>query len=242
MHTSITYRTDRFFVCYGNRNSPYTINALPGPEDARELAAMEHALAQDQISSRLIMPFQTHSTVCKIITPEDIREKTRTIAADALITATPGIALGVATADCLPLTLYDPEHHACGIIHAGWRGLVGNIIQNTIALMKSTWNTNPELLHITIGAAAGVCCYEVDEAWSQQLPTAYKPFCQQIEAGYRFDLLRAAQHVLLTQNICETHIFTDFFACTICSEQYYSHRREKAHRRNVTLIGLSPIS
>jgi YfiH family protein len=84
--------------------------------------------------------------------------------ADALLTDQRGIAIGVLTADCVPILLVDPRHPVIGIIHAGWRGTLLGIARKALVKMIHHFGTNPGDLLLAIGPSIGECCYEVDEA------------------------------------------------------------------------------
>lgn len=80
---------------------------------------------------------------------------------DALISNTPGVTLSVRTADCLPILMADPVNRAIAAVHAGWRGVVHEIIPKTIAEMQRHFGTRPQNLIIAIGPGIGPCCFEV---------------------------------------------------------------------------------
>jgi hypothetical protein len=80
---------------------------------------------------------------------------------DALIENTPGIAIGVKTADCVPILLADPVNRVIAAVHAGWRGTAAFIVQAAIRGMAVEFGTRPEDLHAAIGPAIGGCCFEV---------------------------------------------------------------------------------
>ena len=82
---------------------------------------------------------------------------------DGLITATPGLLLGIQTADCLPVILVDSKHHAVGVFHAGWRGTVKRIVEKGVGEMQRWFGTRPGDLKAAIGPGVGGCCYEVGE-------------------------------------------------------------------------------
>lgn len=80
---------------------------------------------------------------------------------DAIITHVPGIAIAVTTADCVPVVLYDAEHHAVAAIHAGWRGTAQEIVRHTIDRMKQLYGTDSAHLQAGIAPCIGVEAYEV---------------------------------------------------------------------------------
>ena len=63
--------------------------------------------------------------------------------ADAVICNTPGLCVGVSTADCIPVLVYDREHNAAAAIHAGWRGTKLRIVTKTLQKMAETYSTDP---------------------------------------------------------------------------------------------------
>jgi purine-nucleoside/S-methyl-5'-thioadenosine phosphorylase / adenosine deaminase len=82
---------------------------------------------------------------------------------DGLITATPGVLLGIQTADCLPVILVDSKRHAIGVFHAGWRGTLKRIVEKGVGEMHRCFGTNPSDLKAAIGPGIQGCCYEVGE-------------------------------------------------------------------------------
>ena len=82
---------------------------------------------------------------------------------DGLITATPGLLLAIQTADCLPVILVDPKHHAVGVFHAGWRGTVKRIVEKGVGEMHRCFGSRPRDLKAAIGPGIQGCCYEVGE-------------------------------------------------------------------------------
>jgi polyphenol oxidase len=84
-------------------------------------------------AAQLVSVWQVHSPDCVHVAEPWRGERPK---ADAMATATPGLALGVATADCGPLLFVDPGAHVVGAAHAGWKGAVGGVIESTLAAME----------------------------------------------------------------------------------------------------------
>lgn len=80
---------------------------------------------------------------------------------DALITNIPNLFLTITVADCMPIFCYDPVEKAVGIIHAGWRGLTGGVIENVIREFHYAFGSKPENLLIIIGPHIRSCHYTV---------------------------------------------------------------------------------
>lgn len=87
---------------------------------------------------------------------------------DALLTRTPGLLLGVQTADCLPILLADTRHRAVAAVHAGWRGTLKRAVEKTLGRMQMLFGTRPADVVAALGPGIGRCCYEVGPEVVQQ--------------------------------------------------------------------------
>jgi YfiH family protein len=109
-------------------------------------------------AANLVSAHQVHGTTALIATepwPTDRRPK-----ADALVTATPGLALGVLTADCAPVLLAEPQARVVAAVHAGWRGALAGAVEAAIEAMQEL---GAERRHIraAVGPCIGLKAYEV---------------------------------------------------------------------------------
>lgn len=119
----------------------------------------------------LIIPHQTHQTQVRVIdeaffqqTADERQASLEGI--DAVLTDVPQTCIGVSTADCIPILVYDNEHHAAAAIHAGWRGTVARIAQVAVEAMSRSYASRPSALHAIIGPGIGLDSFEVgDEVW-----------------------------------------------------------------------------
>jgi polyphenol oxidase len=107
--------------------------------------------------NKLVLMNQTHSN--RVVEVKKNNYKKR-INSDAIITRMPGLALGVVTADCVPIMIYDTNNKVIGCVHAGWRGAVSGIIENTVIKIKKL-NSNNKII-ASIGPCIGKNSYEVD--------------------------------------------------------------------------------
>ncbi|MCF0151668.1 MAG: laccase domain-containing protein, partial [Firmicutes bacterium] len=80
---------------------------------------------------------------------------------DGCITDVPGIALTVTCGDCLPIYLFDPQHQAIGLAHAGWKGTLGGIAASLVAAMQKAYGTDPAQLIGRVGPGISPCCFQV---------------------------------------------------------------------------------
>jgi len=155
--------------------------------------------------------------------------------ADALITDIPGIALGILTADCVPVFLWDAGHRAVGLVHAGWRGLAADIISKTAAAMAEAFKSVPASLEAAAGPAIRACCYEVGEEFREYFPQSYRPPEETPKQG-RMDLVREAVLQLAAAGLPENRIH-DCRICTSCqNHSFFSARAEKTSERILSVI------
>lgn len=167
---------------------------------------------------------------------------------DAMITNLSGIAIGVRSADCIPILLYDPVHKAAAAVHSGWRGTVARILANVIDRMSSAYGTKSSDLLAVIGP--GICsdCFQVgeevalkfkqagfnlDAIWSFRGPKNGNS----MEGGHHIDLKEACRQTLTECGVKEENIQ----ASTLCTYDdnhlFYSARKEGIEcGRNISFI------
>lgn len=122
--------------------------------DDKEMTLPEEA-------DRLVMPVQTHTANVAVVDKTDESLcKTCYKDTDALVTRLKGTAIGVRTADCVPILLHAPDIKAVAAIHAGWRGTLAGIAANAIKIMTDS-GADPSLIFAAFGPAICGDCYEV---------------------------------------------------------------------------------
>jgi polyphenol oxidase len=186
---------------------------------------------------------QTHSD--KILLLDDSfssPQESRKIEADALLTNIPGRPIGIFTADCLPVLVYDPEHDVIGAIHAGRKGSEQNIVFKVVEEMGRVYGSRPEELIAGFGPAIGVCCYEVEE--DCMLPFKNLSFDKEswfrpgLPGKYFIDLIEVNKMQCEGAGLLKENIFP-MNHCTCCSvANMYSYRREGKTGRILTAIML----
>jgi polyphenol oxidase len=136
-----------------------------GPGDGAAVRTLRAAAAEAILpGGRLAAPHQVHSpdfvTVSEVW---DDAAEGRPVA-DAVVTATPGIVLGIVTADCGPILFADREAGVVGAAHAGWRGAVDGVLENTVAAMEALGARRANIAAV-IGPTIAQPSYEVDAAF-----------------------------------------------------------------------------
>jgi polyphenol oxidase len=162
---------------------------------------------------------------------------------DALVTSTRRLPLVTLVADCLPIALVDPVRQIGAVVHAGWRGLAGGVIDNALIRMKETWGTPAGDVVAWLGPAIGGCCYEVGPDVAGRFPEAVRP-----GEGDRSHLhIRAAARRRLTRLGLLEENLTGLDLCTSCHpDLFFSHRRatrngEKATGRQALILWLESL-
>jgi YfiH family protein len=188
--------------------------------------------------------------------------------ADALITGTPNLLLGVQTADCVPILLADNRQHVVAAIHAGWRGTLARIAVKTLGRMTMEFGTRPRDVVAALGPAIGRCCYEVGpevaQAFAAQFPPAadwfdgpfdqlahgeeplWLPWLTMMPPGHvlppprvQLDLRASNRWQLMDAGVPEKQIGASEL-CTACrTDLLFSYRREGAQTgRLMAVIGI----
>jgi polyphenol oxidase len=185
--------------------------------------------------------------------------------ADASISNTPGLLLGIQTADCVPILLVDPVKRAVAAVHAGWRGTLKRIVEKTVGRMEMQYGSRPKDLIAAIGPAIGGCCYEVGvevaatfqsqfpqaPEWFDELRTGDEPnplqWLNQFPPGHqpppksvRLDLRKANRAQLLAVDLDAKNIFVSDL-CTACHpELLFSYRKDGSESgRMMSAIGIA---
>ncbi len=168
----------------------------------------------------------------------------RTVEADAMITNARGIAIGVETADCVPILLFDPAAPAVAAVHAGWRSTVKKIVQKAVGRMRDEFGSDPTKMSAAIGPAIGPECYEVDEPVMTSVRNSFS-FWKDIATSkgndrWNLDLVKANVLELKQIGLSETEIHS-LGLCTSCRKDlFYSFRAEGRTGRMLSLIMLKP--
>jgi YfiH family protein len=160
-------------------------------------------------------------------------------ATDGVYTTERGMVLTVLTADCVPIAIAVPSAGAVAMLHAGWRGTIGNIVGSALGMLKNDLGLDPGEAKAVMGPAIGACCYEVDEGRARLFVERYgeKSIVVTGEGGRRLDLLRANLLNLLEAGVREENI-SRAGGCTCCELRYFSFRRDGVTGRQGAFIFL----
>ncbi|QDH36057.1 peptidoglycan editing factor PgeF [Porphyrobacter sp. YT40] len=217
-----------------------------GPGDGAEVRSLRAAAATAILpGGRLAAPHQVHSPdVVTVSEVWDDAAEGRPVA-DAVVTATPGVVLGIVTADCGPILFADRQAGVIGAAHAGWRGAVDGVLENTIAAMEALGATRSDIAAV-LGPTIAQPSYEVDAPFRDRFPAAAESFFAPAPARdglarWQFDLPGFIMNRLATAGLSKiADIGRDTFSHVA---RYHSHRRasqagEANYGRQISMIAL----
>jgi len=169
-----------------------------------------------------VIPRQTHTTNVKVITDVPTPEELQDV--DAVVTHLKDFCLCVSTADCVPILIYDTKRQVIAAVHAGWRGTVGRIAENTLEVMESQYGTEGKDVIACIGPSISLESFEVgDEVYAafeeagfdmNRIARRYEKWHLDLWEANRMQLLA---HGVLPENIevagiCTYQHCEDFFS------------------------------
>jgi len=160
--------------------------------------------------------------------------------ADALVTAVPGVVLGVLTADCLPVILAVPGGSAVAIAHAGWRGTLEGVVQETVRELCAAAGAEPGELLAAIGPSIGRCCFqvgaEVHAAFQERWGAAHARRILEKSDPWRLDL-PTANLIQLRESGVRTNNVAFVQHCTCCRKDlFFSYRRDGGTGRMLNFV------
>lgn len=149
---------------------------------------------------------------------------------DALVTRSPGTALVVRTADCIPALFSAPNAAAVAAAHAGWRGLLAGILGKTVSQLARTAKVAPADILCALGPAIGGCCYEFPRPLLERFIESHGARCIEAwrESGARgyLDIRTLARLELEAAGLAPENI-SSVGGCTFCSpDSFHSYRRD----------------
>lgn len=184
----------------------------------------------------LVLLKQVHSANLVLVSAEQ-REYSN-CPADGMLTRTPGLALGILTADCVPIYFWDSQKKAVGIAHAGWRGVYQGIAGKMVQAFRQNFLSRPEDIRVAFGPAIRKCCYQVGSEFEDFFPEFFVKQPGPEGKGF-MDLIAAIGRDLAAEGIAANSVH-DSGLCTAClSDRFFSYRREReTSERILSVISL----
>jgi len=208
-----------------------SLNCGLGSRDDVENVRQNRSLVAETLGvppERLLTLYQIHSATALIV---DKPWNGSVSEADALVTRTPGLAIGALTADCAPVLFCDPEARVIAAAHAGWRGALLGIVEATVASMERL-GAKPERMVAVIGPTISQRAYEVGADYVERFlaeEPASSPFFMTDDGSGEphFDLAGYVADRLARAGVGTV---SDLGLCTYCDEtRLFSYRRSQHH-------------
>lgn len=220
------------------------LNVGLGSDDERDAILRNRDLARDAVlpGATLVTVHQVHSAdvvTVRAPIPQDARPR-----ADALVTATPGLLLGVLTADCVPILFADAARGVVGAAHSGWKGALHGVGEATIEAMVAL-GARREAIACAIGPCIGRASYEVSEAFADPFLARDEADARFFSAGkpghLQFDIAGYVAARLAAAGIGRVALLDEDTYSQ--PDRFYSYRRschqgEPGYGRQISLIGL----
>lgn len=249
LHSSLLKRQGGIIHAFTTKLTPgtthlYTLGdeasqAKTKQEAEQNVLALKAALKADRSASVALLK-QIHSDI--IVTIDSAPETAAWPVADALITKTTNLVIGVQTADCIPLLIYEPEVRVVAAVHGGWRGVAENIVEKTVAELVNQ-GARPGKMIAALGPSIQQSSYEVGEEVKSkllQLGDYGKHFATVSNNKYLLDLPGIVKTQLTKIGIkaiddlqLDTYTSPEFF-----SHRAYTHGKSQQVGRMVALISL----
>lgn len=225
-----------------------SLNVGPGSDDDPACVKENRARVAQAIGAadmdHLISLYQIHSpNVVTITGPFAWNERPE---GDAMVTSEPGLALCILTADCTPVLIADPVARVIGAAHAGWKGAVSGVIENTIAAMTAL-GASPENMSAAIGPSLSQASFEVGpelkSAFTEKYHWSDTFFAPGQEDRSQFDIWSFCGGVLIREGVRNIDCLGEDTLSQ--PDRYFSNRwRVKQnlsdYGRNASVIMLAP--
>jgi len=224
-----------------------SLNTGLGSDDDRETVMQNRTVIAGKLGvpvARLIAPYQHHSPDAVIAT--EAWPAQHGPRADAVVTATPGLAISINTADCTPILFSDPKAGVVGAAHAGWKGALGGVIKWTVAAMEEVGASRADI-SAAVGPTISQKAYEVGPEYQQRFVEEDEAFARffvpaEREAHFMFDLPGFVEMRLHEAGVGTVE---NLKICTYSDEQRFfsyrrtTHRKEPDYGRQLSAIVLS---
>jgi polyphenol oxidase len=219
-----------------------SLNCGFGSGDSTARVARNREIAMRRLGlpvERLVTVRQVHSAM--VVTVERPWRREDAPHADGLVTAVPGIALGVLAADCAPILFHDPVANIIGAAHGGWRGALGGIVEATLVRMAAL-GAECCRMRAAIGPCIAQCSYEVGPEFPQPFladdPGTTCHFIPATREGhFLFDLRGYIAHRLARAGVATVEVVAHDTVAE--DEQFFSYRRACLRGERVYGRGLS---
>ena len=186
---------------------------------------------------RMVTSAQTHTTNIRIVSGKDggagIMPNPSFQDVDGLVTNEKNLAIITGHADCNPVYFYDPVKHVIGLAHSGWKGTLGGISEEMVALMCAQYGSKPEDILAGLGPALCQDCFEVDRDVADlffQRNETYRQLAYERGIKTYIDLKQIIRYDLVAAGLSDEHIFNMNLCTKENTNLFFSHRGQQGKR------------
>lgn len=171
---------------------------------------------------------QVHGNAVELVTKQDNVGRFRQKEADALVVVESNLAVGIRTADCLPLLLADPLSGAVAAVHVGWRSAVAGVVKASVLMLLSQVKTRVDKIEAAIFPHIRPCCFEIGKDVAELLHSvSYGKRNVHRRDGKLYGNLSSTVRAQLIECGVASHRIEDIEGCTCCHpERFHSYRRD----------------
>lgn len=234
----LIYKNSKLTICFGDSSCSLSVEEIALRQKTESIFKLKKQLNIDNIAFLQ----QTHGVQGLHINQDDTQDYYFNLTGDFIVTKKIGYGIGILTADCLSIVVYDRQHHAVSMIHAGWKGLAAGIFQHTLHVMQEKLHSQFKNLEIYLGPSARGCCYQVQQDFIDAFidyAVDFNIFFIKKENKVYFDSRLFITVIARNLGIDAQKIYTRYNVCTICDISYCSYRRQKEKaRRQISMVCL----
>ncbi|WP_291568488.1 peptidoglycan editing factor PgeF [Clostridium sp. UBA2485] len=214
----VTYKEENINIVFSTSKNNLNFNKRT-KEGQNNLNNLKDLFKLDEV----IYLNQIHSDIVHIYENDNITN----LDGDSIITSKNKTAIGIFTADCVPVIIVDNKKKVVAAIHSGWKGTFNLIVTKTIEKIIKEYGCNEEDLKVYIGPHNKECCYEVSEELIEKFKALPIYKYENISNGRYLNLQECIRVQLTNLNIKKDNIYSADI-CTYCNSEYklYSYRKE----------------
>lgn len=196
---------------------------------------------------QLFIPHQTHGDEILVVDEHFLKENSKNqqtllYGKDALITNKPNIYIGVTTADCVPILIYDSKQKSVAAVHSGWRGTCSKIVSKTIEKMCEEFGSNPTDMFAVIGPSISMDAYNVGDELIDEFEKAgfnAEEIFQLKNEKHHLDLWKANKNLLLEKGLKKENIEVSG-RCTFTEHETFFSARKLGIKsgRMISVVGI----
>lgn len=185
--------------------------------------------------ANVVVPNEVHGNLVKVVDRETLlipmADRDEYLKCDALVTDCPDVCLGVTVADCVPVLLYDEPGGVIAAAHAGWKGIVSRVLDETVKVMEHMNGKDPSSLYAEIWPSISAPCFEVGEEVVDRFASVFSHDEMSsivLRSGYpkpHINLREAVRLRLLSLGMPAQHVWCHA-GCTYSETRFFSARRD----------------